>query len=1658
MFEYLMSLLDSRASRMTCPMALLSVHADMIGGDLLNYKMWYFAAYYDIDADIENKKELNEKWRQLPRFSWGKPVRLPDASDANSMYVMDDKWREKMAQFGESDCLHQLALFLLIWGEANNIRFTPECLCFIFKCAWDYYVSGPQVDAKECDFLDLVITPIYNFLRDQQLDCVGGAYMRKKNADHSKIICYDDVNLFFWSSENLVLMTVRTGEKLHSYSIPERYSRLLQVDWSSCFVKTYLEKRSWMHLVVNFNRIWIIHLALFWYFISLNTPAMYTKAYNFSKNSEPAPQVQLAVVSLGGAIACFVCLCGLVGEWMYVPRKVLRGENFAAKLVLMVFMLALNVAPAIYIFMLKDWNVHSHIGTVVGTAHLVFSIVTTVYLSVVPSAGLFFLTRKAAANVKRTLFTLNFAPVSSQSRTCSVVLWISVFLAKMTESYFFLALSMKDPLRILVTMDLSRCSGDIWLGNAVCLNFAMITAALLILTNFTLFFLDAYLWYIICNCVFSAILSYSQGTSIFKPWKSKFGKLPERILNKIYFHGISDGESRFAIFKIWNCIVISLYKEHLLSIEQANKLVYLQETEHQLLQGTKKQPIFFSYQEDSTSVRMSDFFATNEEASRRISFFARSLLSQLPPPTPIESTPAFTVLACHYSEKIILSMSELLKENPALKVSILEYLKRLHRLEWKLFVKDLKLLTHANSAGLDTATSANVIFGGETKKQTVQSQLDDIPFEFIGFKFSLPEYEMRTRLWASVRYQTLFRTISGFYNYERALKVLYYLETYNEESEYLADESDLESELDTFARRKFRLLVSMQKLQDFSEDDQESVRVLFESFPNLHVSYLEKEIVDGAVSYYSVLLHTSHAGSQGLKKFRIKLSGNPILGDGKADNQNHAIVFHRGEYLQTIDANQDNYIEECLKIRSVLAEFDEMDLDPSLEYVPGMNFVPKKPKVAMVGAREHIFSESIGVLGDVTAGKEQTFGTLFARTLSTINAKLHYGHPDFINGIFMCTRGGISKAQKGLHLNEDIYAGMNAVCRGGIIKHCDYYQCGKGRDLGFDTILNFTTKIGAGMGEQLLSREVYYMGTRLAIDRFLLFYYAHAGFHVNNMFILYSVNLFMAVLMSLGALKHETIMCVEDKSRAVSEPLLPFGCYDLVPVLDWVNRFVLLMFICLLISFLPLVVQELTEKGVRKMVRRVGLHFFSLAPLFEVVTCNAYARAFIDNLHFGGARYVPTGRGIATTRRNFSELFQKYAHVLIYPGVLGVLVVVFATISMWQPALLWFYLTFVSLCFAPFVFNPHQFAFGKFMVDYGKLLKWFGGGVLRRSGGWPAFKRAQRRKFTGRKKNPKNKGNVETLPAQTSWSNFHLDVGVPVLECVVYFLPYLYITAQTGVSDPTEVNPILRILVLAAFLVAASVAFNFLFFLFALTLGNLLTLCFKKTPLAVAAVSRVISVIIAILTLELVMFVHQWNAARSLCALIAVFKVLQLLENLTYCIITKELDGNESNKAWWSGRWKWENFGFRVFLQPFREFCVKTVEMCLFGFDFIVCHLLLYVMLPLTLFPWVDRVHTTILFWTKSRKIFRDPILSARERRCRNWAIGKNLAVFLLVLLLLCAVGITPYFSSEISGFADPNIPNFALLLFQPNHQRNNDTGNFNLVKTTPELQLVTVA
>ena len=48
-----------------------------------------------------------------------------------------------------------------------------------------------------------------------------------------------------------------------------------------------------------------------------------------------------------------------------------------------------------------------------------------------------------------------------------------------------------------------------------------------------------------------------------------------------------------------------------------------------------------------------------------------------------------------------------------------------------------------------------------------ESRLDDLPFYCIGFKSAGPEFTLRAHIWASLRFQTLYHTVSGMMNVQQ---------------------------------------------------------------------------------------------------------------------------------------------------------------------------------------------------------------------------------------------------------------------------------------------------------------------------------------------------------------------------------------------------------------------------------------------------------------------------------------------------------------------------------------------------------------------------------------------------------------------------------------------------------------------------------------------------------------------------------------------------------------------------------------------------------------------------------------------------------------------------------------------------------------------------
>jgi 1,3-beta-glucan synthase len=98
----------------------------------------------------------------------------------------------------------------------------------------------------------------------------------------------------------------------------------------------------------------------------------------------------------------------------------------------------------------------------------------------------------------------------------------------------------------------------------------------------------------------------------------------------------------------------------------------------------------------------------------------------------------------------------------------------------------------------------------------------------------------------------------------------------------------------------------------------------------------------------------------------------------------------------------------------------------------------------------------------------------------------------------------------------------------------------------------------------------------------------------------------------------------------------------------------------------------------------------SLSPVFEVFSTQIYTNSILSNLTFGGARYIATGRGFATTRINFSILYSRFAGPSIYLGMRLALMMLYVTTSFWMNWFIYFWVTTLALCISPFLFNPHQ--------------------------------------------------------------------------------------------------------------------------------------------------------------------------------------------------------------------------------------------------------------------------------------------------------------------------------------------------------------------------------
>lgn len=663
----------------------------------------------------------------------------------------------------------------------------------------------------------------------------------------------------------------------------------------------------------------------------------------------------------------------------------------------------------------------------------------------------------------------------------------------------------------------------------------------------------------------------------------------------------------------------------------------------------------------------------NLEARRRLEFFANSLFMKMPHAKPVRQMLSFSVFTPYYSEIVLYSMDELLKKNED-GISILFYLQKIFPDEWKNFLA--RIGRDENASDTDLFDSASDI--------------------------------LELRFWASYRGQTLARTVRGMMYYRKALMLQTYLERttagdleagvgFDEVSDTRG--FDLSPEARAQADLKFTYVVTCQiygKQKEEQKPEAVDIALLMQRNEALRVAFIDvvETLRDGKVNteYYSKLVKADINGKD-KEIYSVKLPGNPKLGEGKPENQNHAIIFTRGNAVQTIDMNQDNYFEEALKMRNLLEEFHS---DHGL----------RPPTI--LGVREHVFTGSVSSLASFMSNQETSFVTLGQRVLANpLKVRMHYGHPDVFDRVFHITRGGISKASRVINISEDIYSGFNSTLRQGNITHHEYIQVGKGRDVGLNQIALFEGKVSSGNGEQVLSRDIYRLGQLFDFFRMMSFYFTTVGYYFCTM---------LTVLTVYAFLYGKTYLALSGVGEIIEERAKITKNTALSAALNTQFLFQIGIF-----TAVPMVLGFVLEQGFLRAVVNFITMQFQLCTVFFTFSLGTRTHYFGRTILHGGARYQATGRGFVVRHIKFSENYRLYSRSHFVKGLEVVLLLIvylaygyndggalsyiLLSISSWFMALSWL--------FAPYLFNPSGFEWQKVVVDFRDWTNWllYRGGI-----------------------------------------------------------------------------------------------------------------------------------------------------------------------------------------------------------------------------------------------------------------------------------------------------------------------------------------------------------
>jgi hypothetical protein len=1297
--------------------------------------------------------------------------------------------------------LVEVIAFLLVWGEAGNVRFMPEVVHFITdqvffsedrgSCSALYggaprSLNKPGQPYRSGLFLSKVIRPIYNNVFDEWYGEMGAkkpslhpGYENFLPADVSN---YDDWDELFLDPPRMTSMLVlRQGTPLYELGAGERFANLHDMDWGKSLnsAKTHREVHSLWGVFAATHRIVLLHMVLFFTGVVLM--------------AEKPPAPMNSDVPIGGfslvirlaAVGLLVPFHGLM--WSFAKHettgvafrqkrpRVKRAVGFVVRSVL--FAAPIFTYGTVRLLDAMGWSRHTHDASrtaryeetswelMLHSPNLSGAIVLHYVISL---AGLVFLLFFSVRDGD-VLFPPTHVPL--RLRVIRNIFWFCVMFLKFTMALFIFREIFKafDQLHIALpgqeSIGLFLSSSTSNSGSAHLILWLLVWCTCLLL-----FIGDTQMWFVL-GCAILGSLSYfvqRRCQVVEFATEDAIALVPQRFTQKVLTYAqagverhasdssdnetdIEDDGKKLARFSqhfpaIWDRAMEFMRYEDKIDNAQMGDMVFhpdkagrpipwsaLRDPIHRARKNNRAPFFTFDaslpsspdntvmnevYTKGMKTVDMPELFRaktfceslfqdlnsnqfgpSNVEVQWRLKALSRGLGLPMPRPYRAPYIPQLTVLIPHYGEDILMEKKQVY--DPSANVPLIDWVKTKYEDEFRAFC---------------------------TRMQSAH----DWPVSGSHWNDYTDEQWVKLCSWTSMRMQTLWRTVAGMFLYLPAIQAHY--EVQGDMASALAQPGVWQPD-DCFC-----LMVSMQMYHFFNKTQYQHTNQMFEKFPKcLHVAYIawedrnengEKDRLHPKLksrNFSNLINKDCPLLDDGLRRkaiYSVELPGFPILGDGKGDNQNHAIIFLQGLFNQCIDANQGAYFEQMMLLPNALGEFrSRFRGDPNTKHI--------------IGFPEHITSD-IGSIGDFAASAELAFGTMLQRTYNVLGARMHYGHPDIMNKLYMIQQGGVSKATKTLNLSEDIFAGMDFTLRGNnrSILHCEYFHLAKGRDLGFNTVLGFFSKLSSGAGEQILTRQMFRLHQILGLPEALTFWYAHVGYYMTQFFVSQAMPMLVFTwLILLLTDCNDRFSAFESCSSHLAAGDTKRAAEVMANMLSF--WFSYLIFFFLVITNLPLFLEVWMEQRFIIALVRFVKQMITLSPLLFVFQAKSIGSYVMNELRYGGATYVNTGRGLPTERRCFigtlcdegmalekvGGLYLDYARVAFYDGfhllfttclVLAVGGVYNAGKAGWSLGYLFFSigLTITSWLLGPFIFNPYQFDFAEYRKDLRAWIAFFlhGGG------------------------------------------------------------------------------------------------------------------------------------------------------------------------------------------------------------------------------------------------------------------------------------------------------------------------------------------------------------